>query len=800
MRCYRPRMKHPLECRVGSSRRALARSTVRAGAFAWAVAASALACSSESRTFEPGASSEEARESVGIASLPAGPRLWLRAEDLAAGAVASWTDASGNGSHASQATAARRPQLVAAAINGRAAVRFDGVDDRLDLASNVFAAGGFPLTVIAVVRTSDDAAHLAGTGSSSAGYLTSYGGALTIVGGRAAVKANSASAGLHLQSVSALAGGAARIVAAVASSSSSVIFVDGEPQGSSSTAPSAYAYGKSTVGASDGSSSGASQDPFAGDLAELIVYPRALSAAEREGAEAYLAERYAVSRYVPAGCDGVPGSGAVRDGCGVCQGDGASCAAVVPDGRALWLRGDDVSGPNGGVVSTWSDASGQNNHASQATTTRQPQRVANAINGHAAVAFDGVDDRLDLASNVFAAARTSLTVFAVVKSSDASAHLAGTGSSSAGYLTTYGSALTLVNGRATVKANNAGAGLHLSSTNPVNDGAPRLISTVAKPGGSEMHVGCAAQGLSGVAPSAYAYGKSTVGASDGSSSGASQDPFAGQLAELIVYHRQLSPVERESIEDYLTAKYSLGTCAHQPMDPAASLASSAVMFFKLDESGTSPRNDVASGLYVYSFPLDALGTVPVPGVVGSAQEVNGPGGYHFYRPSSPLMSHGGGSFTWAGWIRFNSLYDHQTFAGKWNVDSGTNREYRIWFDATTSKMTFDVSATGAASSIATVVHSQSISLNTFTFVEAWHDSAADTINLRIGSQASRGSVASTPWSNGVRVGTADLNLGAHNTCADDHLHGTLDAVGYWTRVLTEAESARLWNNGAGFEP
>lgn len=761
---------------------------------------SAAGCSSESRTSGAEASGEESHGSISAAALPAGARLWLRAEDLSGSAVASWLDASGHGVLASQATAARQPQLVTGAINGRPVVRFDGIDDRLDLASNIFAAGSFPLTVIAVVRTSDSAAHLAGTGSSSAGYLTTYGGALTVVGGRAALKANNNSSGLHLQSATSVGDGAPHIVSAVARAGSSALFLDGESQGGSAAATNAYAYGKSTIGASDGSSGGASQDPFAGDLAELIVYPRALTPTEREDAEAYLAERYAISLYVPSGCDGVPGSGAVRDACGVCQGDGQSCAAVVPDGRALWLRGDDLSGPSGSAVSIWPDASGQHNHGSQATAARQPQLAPAAIGGHAAVTFDGVDDRLDLASNVFATARTSLTVFAVVKTGDASAHLVGTGSSSAGYLTTYGNALTLVNGRPTVKANNAGAGLHLSATGAVNDGAPRLISTVTRPSGGEVHVGCAAQGLSGGTPSAYAYGKSTVGASDGSSSGASQDPFAGQLAELIVYHRQLSPAEREAIEDYLTAKYVLGTCPHQPMDPAASLASSAVMFFPLDESGTAPRDDVASGLYVYSFPLDAVGTVPVPAIAGAGQQVNGPGGYHFYRPSSPLMSHGGGSFTWAGWIRFDSLYDHQTFAGKWNVDSGTNREYRIWLNALTGKMTFDVSATGAAASLGTVIHPQAITLGTFTFVEAWHDAAADTINLRVGSQASRGTVASAPWAGGVRVGTADLNLAAHNTCEDDHLHGVLDAVGYWTRVLTEAESARLWNNGAGFEP
>src|SRR5262245_56365396 len=59
--------------------------------------------------------------------------LWLRADDLGlsdGAAVASWADASGQGSHATQGTAGRRPVFQAAAVAGHGAVRFDGIDDR----------------------------------------------------------------------------------------------------------------------------------------------------------------------------------------------------------------------------------------------------------------------------------------------------------------------------------------------------------------------------------------------------------------------------------------------------------------------------------------------------------------------------------------------------------------------------------------------------------------------------------------------------------------------------------------------
>lgn len=77
----------------------------------------------------------------------------LRADDLVASladgaAIASWTDASGSGNHATQGTASRRPILVTNDFgpNGRAAVRFDGVDDQLVLPPVV--TGDFTIVVV----------------------------------------------------------------------------------------------------------------------------------------------------------------------------------------------------------------------------------------------------------------------------------------------------------------------------------------------------------------------------------------------------------------------------------------------------------------------------------------------------------------------------------------------------------------------------------------------------------------------------------------------------------------------------
>ena len=78
-----------------------------------------------------------------------GLQLWLDAikQPLADGtAVSSWTDQSGNGRNATQATGANQPLWKQNGINGRPALLFDGTDDMLLSAAGVSA----PFTVFCV--------------------------------------------------------------------------------------------------------------------------------------------------------------------------------------------------------------------------------------------------------------------------------------------------------------------------------------------------------------------------------------------------------------------------------------------------------------------------------------------------------------------------------------------------------------------------------------------------------------------------------------------------------------------------
>lgn len=736
----------------------------------------------------------------------AGRKLWLRAGDIAASdgsQVSIWRDFSSFSNDAGQTSAALRPVYRSPGINGQPAVEFDGSNDRLDLTTNSFAPSAYPLTVCAVLSTTDASAHVIGTGSSSAGYLTSYGGSLVVYGGSATLKANAASSGLFLSGQTAINDGQARVICGISETGMSRVLTNGVVDGTSGSSANANGYSKSTIGSSDGSNSNQTRDPFAGQIAEIMVFDRGLSDVELESVESYLATKYSISVTLPPGCDGVAGSRAIIDGCGVCGGDGSTCGAnvVIAEGLQLWLRAQSLATLlDGDAVTSWGDISGKGRVAAQPTGTRAPVYRAGAFGGLGGVEFDGTDDRLDIDANIFAPSTYPQTTFMVLRTTDTSAHLLGTGSSSNGYLTSYGGGMTISAGSPTIKANSGSSGLHLSATGGFADGQIRILSGVSRAGASTIYVDCVAAGISSASTNATAYSKSTIGASDGSASGASIDPFAGEIAEVIVYHRVLPDVSRQAIQAHLAAKYGVTNCISTEPSAEATLAGSAAAFWRMDEAGTGARSDVTGALPVLPYPPNAVGTTQVAAIVGNGQLVDGPSGYHYYRSSAAGLNHGGGSFTWAGWVRFDSNYDDQTVVGKWNLQPAAGREYLIWYNVSTGRVEFKVSGNGLATDVATVVHPEPVVFGTYYFVEAWHDAEQGRINLRVGTQTQRGAVAVAPWTSGVYFGSSDLNIAAHNTCATAHLDGVIDALGFWRRTLTAEESVILWNNGAGWEP
>lgn len=226
-------------------------------------------------------------------------QLWLKADAISGlsdgNPVSMWPDSSGNAQHISQVTASAKPVYKINILNGKPVVRFDGVDDFLSKDSGFSAfSGGAAYTAFIVYKITNSAndqfswnipseVNQGSRLQQSAGVLYS-----TPVNGNSAYGSY-----------------------AFTNTSSFHIFCD-IYDGSKPTAATKLRHFKngtqqsltffgtmpSGLGASSsfrlGMRSDGGTSPFGGDIAEVLLYNKALSEAERLIVESYLNNKYAV--------------------------------------------------------------------------------------------------------------------------------------------------------------------------------------------------------------------------------------------------------------------------------------------------------------------------------------------------------------------------------------------------------------------------------------------------------------------------------------------------------------------------
>jgi hypothetical protein len=202
-----------------------------------------------------------------------GLKLWVRADagvQEGEGRVSQWADVSGTGSNGAmtQSTWLAQPTWVTDAGTGRPALRFDGADDVLM----------FP-TRLTTIRTVFWVVHESST--APADYRTLLGDVSTyhFLGG-----ASRQIWGGYTSSL--ITGGETRLNGAVINGSTT----------NRPTTPSILSVTTTGAVTADGFTRDRSYNrTWFGDLAELIVYDRVVSAAERQQIEQYLAGKYGIT-------------------------------------------------------------------------------------------------------------------------------------------------------------------------------------------------------------------------------------------------------------------------------------------------------------------------------------------------------------------------------------------------------------------------------------------------------------------------------------------------------------------------
>lgn len=235
---------------------------------------------------------------------------------------------------------------------------------------------------------------------------------------------------------------------------------------------------------------------------------------------------------------------------------------AAPDelaGLVTWLRADTAPFSQGQAVTTWQDSSGSGNHASQPTASQRPTFATNAINGLPALSFNRAASQqlfLPTASFHGMSDLSNFTFLAVAR---------WTGGVQSGLFGGYRGSNNANVGSSVFEIDHTGGRLRLRLPSPIE------LSVNAAVTQNQWHLLGASMDQAAAKASLFRDG-SIIGEAAGSTGtsllanferlpvGSSHDnarTFGGQIAEVLLYNRSLSALERASLERHLAAKYNL---------------------------------------------------------------------------------------------------------------------------------------------------------------------------------------------------------------------------------------------------
>lgn len=460
--------------------------------------------------------------------------LWLDAgQGITAngsGQVSAWADQSGRGRHATQGNTGMQPAWITNAVNGLPALRFEAIGTKDGMVTG-WSATNTPYTyfVAGAFRTNSGGFAWRRILQGSSGYNCGF--AIQEQGKFFLFTANP--------------GGYTTISTPDLRPCPGVPFVLGMCGDGSNTSASVNGFIFNTVSGHLGpnvlciGASGQSGDGWAGDVMEVIAYDRALSAAERQQVERYLASKYAA----------------------------LSAHAIPSGGLRQWLRADTVNADVlDGTVQRVSKCENQTDatggtvpmNALQSDTNRMPEKVASAVNGKAALRFDATTGQFDGLKTYATSIGRAYSVFTVyaIRATNSMERIVVQGVSSL-------SRLSITNGLVSRRANGI-----VSQFLPCQTNTPMMATLICNEVASRFYV----NGVNITQDSTPTAAWGTTGSGDNSmlyygaglADGALDLPLDGDLAEVLVYDRVLSDAERQRVERYLSERYAIPVAAPNP--------------------------------------------------------------------------------------------------------------------------------------------------------------------------------------------------------------------------------------------
>jgi len=230
----------------------------------------------------------------------------------------------------------------------------------------------------------------------------------------------------------------------------------------------------------------------------------------------------------------------------------AAGAPIPANGVLLWLAGDDaLASATGGKVQSWKNAQVPNGTATAVLPNAMPAAVANAINGHAAVRFDGTNQQLVTTIDIGPKRMPEGTIITVFnsKTADPMPLRKVYGDDNGGYDRAAGLDNRGEPKNYTVFTGNGVAGYFQLEANKnyltVDEFSSNDFSGWVN-GKSALSKEAAAWSEEAL-PNLYIGGTGTQ----------YEEYWNGDVAEVIVYARILTDAERTQVEDYLAKKYGI---------------------------------------------------------------------------------------------------------------------------------------------------------------------------------------------------------------------------------------------------
>lgn len=156
-----------------------------------------------------------------------------------------------------------------------------------------------------------------------------------------------------------------------------------------------------------------------------------------------------------------------------------------------------------------------------------------------------------------------------------------------------------------------------------------------------------------------------------------------------------------------------------------------------------------------------------------------------------LFSPGSADFSIAFWfyLKPGSFSSSQHLGGVWKT-VGNNREYLLYYKASTKKLRFYTSSNGSATGY--LESDTELAHSTWYHVVFSHETSSTGRAIFLNGAAD----GEDDYAVGIYQGDGDFHFGRSEN-STDYLDGYIDEAGLWSRALTADDAVKLYNNGSG---